>query len=178
MHWLDWTILALLSVAVVMGAWSGLVKQVFRMVGFALAGYASVALNGWASEQLLNSWLEDTDPRIATPVAYGVVFAVVYFAVFVVSRLVERGAKAAKLQFYNRLFGATLAAGKMTMLLGVVCFGLERLPFPQTREAVEESVMAPVLARGTQEGVKALPPKYQTPVAEGWERVYEKLPAK
>jgi uncharacterized membrane protein required for colicin V production len=177
MHWLDWTILAFLSVAVVMGAWSGLVKQVFRMVGFALAGYASVALNGWASERLLSSWLEDTDPRIVSPVAYGLVFAIVYFAVFVVSRLVERGAKAAKLQFYNRLFGATLAVGKMTMLLGAVCFGLQHLPFPQTREVVGESVMAPVLARGTEEGVKVLPVQYKTPVADGWEQMYDKLPA-
>jgi uncharacterized membrane protein required for colicin V production len=177
MHWFDWTILALLTAAVVLGACSGLVKQVFRVVGFALGGYATVALHGWASAQLAATILEDADPYIISTTAYGVVFAVVCLAVALVSRLTQRGVKAAKLQFYNRLFGATLAAAKMTVLLASVCYVMQRVPVPQTQKVVEESAMAPVLVRGAEQIVGVLPEHYKPDVSNGWEQVTEKLPA-
>jgi uncharacterized membrane protein required for colicin V production len=177
MHWLDWTMLGLLAAAALLGARSGLVKQVFRVVGFALAGWAAVALHGWANGLLLAGPLEDADPRAASLVAYGVVFAVVSVAVMIVARLFERGVKAAKLQFYNRLLGASLASAKMVVLLASVCFALQRLPIPQAQQVVHDSAVAPTLAWGADEVVKVMPERYKGEVNDSWEQVRDKLPA-
>jgi membrane protein required for colicin V production len=178
MHWLDFTLIALLGVAAVVGAWSGLLMQAFRWIGFAVAAYAAVSLHGWADRQLRAALLDDADANVSRAVAYGVVFLVAYSAVFVITRMLERGVDSAELQFYNRLLGALLAAAKLALVVGAICFGLQRLPFEEPKDLMKATVLAPALARGTEALVQVLPDKYKNNVNNSWQQVRETMPAK
>jgi uncharacterized membrane protein required for colicin V production len=175
MHWLDCTLIALVATAAVFGAWSGLLMQVFRLVGFALAAYAAVSLHTWTDGRLRAWFMDDADANVSRSVAYGLVFLVVYSATFLATRMVERGVLAANLQFYNRLLGGMLAATKMTMLLGAICFGLKYLPFEEPQRMMEESVTAPLLAQGVSVMVKAVPDRYKNNVTNSWQEMRNTL---
>jgi uncharacterized membrane protein required for colicin V production len=173
MHWLDCTLIALLSVAAIFGAWSGLLKQVFRWFGFGLSAWAAVALHSWTDGQLRARLLDDADANVSRTVAYSLVFLVVFGATFLVSRMLERGIEATDLQFYNRLFGAVLAAAKMTVLLGAIFFGLEHLPLEEPQRVLKESVLASVLVQGADAALEIVPAKYK---GNGWQKVSSALP--
>ena len=175
MHWLDCTILALLAAAAMFGAWSGLLMQVFRVVGFAAAAYAAISLHPWVESWLRGWLLPDVNVNVCNVVAYSAVFVIVYVAIFIATRLLEHGIKLAKLQFYNRLLGAVLAAAKMTVLLGAICFGLERLPLQEAHTLVEQSVMAPLLAEGTEKVVNVVPVRYKDSLSDSWQHFYQSL---
>jgi len=157
MHWLDSTILALLAAAAVFGAWSGLVNQLFRWAGFGLSLYAAVCLHAWAGERLSVWFLRGADPLVCDILGYAVVFLVVYSVVFLAALLVERGVRAARLQGLNRSLGALLALGKMGLLLGAIAYALQKLPVEAAREPLEESAIAPLLARGVELGLRLVP---------------------
>ena len=178
MHWLDCTVVALLSAAAVFGAWSGLLMQAFRWIGFAVSAYAAVSLHAWADQQLRAGLLDDADANVSRAVAYGAVFLVAYGAIFVITRMLERGVESAQMQFYNRLLGAALAAAKMSLVLAAVFFGLQRMPLEEPRNIMSASVMAPVLARGMEAMVQVLPDKYRNNVNNRWQQVRETMPAK
>ncbi len=162
MHWLDSTILALLATAAVLGAWSGLIAQLFRLVGFGAALYAASLLHGPAGKWLATWALQGADSRVADVVAYAVVFGVVFVATFLLAGLAQRFIRAARLQPVNRGLGALLALGKMALLLGVVCYALEKLPFEPAREVLSESAVAPPLARAVELALHAVPEEQQT----------------
>lgn len=170
MHWFDSTILVLLLISAVFGAWSGLLMQVFRMVGFGLASYATMTLHDWAADKLHTWCMADAEPQVCHVVAYGVVFVAVFSLIFGVTLLIKRVIQVAKLQFYNRLLGALLAMGKMTLLLGLICFGLQSLPFDETRQLVDASTAAPYLARGMGHIVHTLPEDYKPAVPKDWQK--------
>ena len=71
MHWLDSTIVALLVMAAVLGAWSGLVLQLFRLVGFGLSLYSATYFNGWTSERVGKWFMQGADSRVVSAVGLG-----------------------------------------------------------------------------------------------------------
>jgi uncharacterized membrane protein required for colicin V production len=178
MHWLDNTILAVLAAAAVLGAYSGLLMQVFRLVGFGVALYAATTFNAGATAWLQESWMRGADERACTFVAYGGVFLGVYLAIFLATLVLERGLKAAQLQYLNRSLGAALAVAKMSLLIGVVCYGLQQFPNPQTKQVLEDSSMAPLLAKGVEQAVAAVPAEYKDELTTRWNQMREQLPAK
>jgi uncharacterized membrane protein required for colicin V production len=162
MHWLDSTILALLATAAVLGAYSGVVAQLFRLVGFGIALYAASVLHAPAGKWLAAWALQGADPRVADMVAYAVVFGVVFAAAFLLAGLAQRFIRAARLQPLNRGLGALLALGKMALVLGVVCYVLQKLPFEPAREVLDESAVAPQLARAVELVFHAVPEEQQS----------------
>jgi membrane protein required for colicin V production len=178
MHWLDCTILALLAAAGVLGAYSGLLMQVFRLAGFAASLYAASCLHGWATHCLQGSLMKGTDPRAASAVAFASVFLVIYLAIFLATLLGERGVRAAQLQYVNRGLGALLGVLKMGLLIGAVSYGLQQLPHEPTRQIVDDSVIAPLLAQGVDQAIAAVPAEYKNDVSKSWQQVRDSLPAK
>ena len=85
------------------------------------------------------------------------VFLGVYSVIFLAALLVERGVRAARLQGLNRSLGALLALGKMGLLLGAIAYALQKLPVEAAREPLEESAIAPLLARGVELGLRLVP---------------------
>jgi membrane protein required for colicin V production len=175
MHWLDCTMIALVGTAALFGAWSGLLMQVFRLVGFGLAAYAAVSLHTWADGRLRHWFMDEADANVSRSVAYGLVFLVVYSVIFFATRLLERGVEAAQLQFYNRLLGAVLGAVKMTLFLGAICFGLQHVPVQEAHQIINDSPVARVLAQGTTVLVNAIPERFKHNLFNGWQEVRDQV---
>src|SRR5262245_55749852 len=82
MYWLDTTILAILGIGAIFGALNGLLMQLARLVGFAVALYAAIYFNDGATTLIQQSFVQDAEPLVARIVAYVAVFLVVYLAIF------------------------------------------------------------------------------------------------
>jgi uncharacterized membrane protein required for colicin V production len=177
MHWLDSTIVALLAATAVLGAWSGLVMQLFRLVGFGASLYAATCLNAWGTNLLSTSLLRGVEGRVASAAAFAITFLVIYLTIFLVTLLLERGVKATQLQYLNRTLGAALAFSKMAALLGALAYGVQQLPFEPAKQIVAESSVAPLLAGAVEHGVRLIPDEYKNEWQANWQQVQEVLPA-
>jgi uncharacterized membrane protein required for colicin V production len=178
MHWLDSTILAVLAAAAVLGAYSGFLMQVFRLVGFGFALYGANCFYGKFATWLHQTLLREAETQTCALVAYGLLFLGIYLAVFLFTLLLERGLRATQLQFVNRCLGGTLAIAKVSIMLGAICFCLQQLPYQQTSQIMEESVMAPILARGIEQGLAAVPEEYKSEWHNTWQQIRDSLPTK
>jgi uncharacterized membrane protein required for colicin V production len=175
MHWLDNTILAVLVAAALFGAYSGLLMQLCRVVGFGVALYAAMSFQDGVTGWLQESVLRQADERTCTVAAYALVFCGIYLGLFLLTLLVEHSLRAARLQYLNRGLGALLAVGKMGVLIGAICSGLQQLSYEPTSEALEHSAIAPVLVKGVEQLVAAVPPEYKEELATRWSQLRSTL---
>jgi uncharacterized membrane protein required for colicin V production len=173
MYWLDTTILAILGIGALFGALSGLLMQLARLVGFALALYAAIALNDGATAVLQQNFVQDAEPLVARIVAYVVVFLAVYLTIFLTTVALERGMRAARLQVVNRFLGAVLGAAKLGLLLGAIFLGIRHYPNAAAQEMLRRSTLAPVLAQGTESLVVALASEYHDELRGGLDDLME-----
>jgi uncharacterized membrane protein required for colicin V production len=167
MYWLDTTIVIIVAAGAIFGALSGLLLQLARLVGFAVALYAAIVFNDQATTLLQQGFAQDAEPWVTRVLAYVLVFLAVYLTIFVLTVVLERGVKAARLQALNRLLGALLGAAKFGLVLGAVFLGVTQFPTGATREMMDRSTLAPVLARGTEQLVTALAGEYRDELRGG-----------
>src|SRR5437588_6429560 len=106
MYWLDTTIVIVVAAGALFGAVSGLLLQLARLVGFAVALYAAIIFNDQATALLHQGFARDAEPWVTRVLGYVLVFLAVYLTIFVLTVVLERGVKAARLQAVNRLLGA------------------------------------------------------------------------
>src|SRR5436190_11179031 len=118
MHWFDTTILTLLVLGAIFGAWSGFVWQIARILTLGLAIYGAVLFHEPASEVLRESALQGADVRVITTTAYVLVFLISYLILFYSARVLRDGIRAADLQMFDRLLGAAFGAGKIALGCG------------------------------------------------------------
>jgi uncharacterized membrane protein required for colicin V production len=176
MHWLDCTILALLAATAVLGAWSGFVMQVFRLVGFVGAAYVAACLNDWGATWLASGLMHGAEQKICCTVAFGVTFLLIFLAIFLLTLLLERGVEATQLQLLNRGMGAALAVGKTALVLGAVIYGLQKLPVEQAKPVLEQSALATLLGQAVDRTVQTIPDEWKNDWLASWQQVKETLP--
>jgi membrane protein required for colicin V production len=173
MFWLDTSILAILSLGAVFGAMSGLMWQVARFASVAAAIYAALLLNDQVSVALHEGCMQGADPRFVRMAGYVVVFLAVYLALFFATRLVYQGMEAARLEPLDRLLGAALGLGKAALLLAAIAWTLGSFQHPKTREVLDESALAPVLAEGMEAVMQVIPPEVKAEVCDGLQSLKE-----
>ena len=178
MYWLDTAIVAVLVIGAAFGALTGFLWQVARIAGLGLALYCCLFFNDVASEIILRDFLQGADPNLAKGIGYIVVFAVVYLALYFVALLVDQTIRAVHLQALDRLLGAAMGALKMGLVAAAVCFGLTQYPHPRTKEWIERSTLAPMMAQGIDWILLAIPEEYKEEftnnVRTWWEMAREK----
>src|SRR5262249_21173018 len=118
MYWLDSTILAVLAVAAVLGAYSGLLMQGFRLIGFPGSLDRAICLHAWAADHLRDTLMRGAEPQACHTVGFAGVFLGIYLGIFLVTLFLQRSVRAAQLQAVNRGLGALLGVLKMSLLLG------------------------------------------------------------
>lgn len=173
MFWLDTTLLAALSLGAILGAMTGLIWQLARLLGLALSLYIAIAVNAPASSMMHEVFLQGADARLARLLAYVVVFASVYLVIYFVSRLVYAAIESTPLEPLDRLLGAALGLVKASVLLAIVCWGLASLQHPKTQETLERSLLAPTLANGMDMALHCIPPGVKTELQEGLDNLKE-----
>ena len=179
MYWLDTAILVLLVAGAGLGAWTGLLKQIVRVVGLITALAAAVFLHDWASNTLQQSVLQGSNPMVADGLAYVAVFLAVLLAFQVTAMLIDRLLKAIKLKWADRVLGFFVGGLKAALILGAISLAMIVFPPNQaTKEAMEQSRIAPVLAAGVKLTLEAVPVQYTQALREGYDKVMEEAAKK
>jgi membrane protein required for colicin V production len=169
MHWLDFVLLLVLGFGMLLGLRSGLLWQVARVVTFALAIYACVHYHTVAADWLASN-VRGLTELTGKLLAYLVTFVAVYLVCFLVTHLLERALRAAKLKPLDRLLGAAVGVLKAGLLAGGVLMGVA-VYAPDAEPTLAESKVAPVLLKGMRVIIVAVPQQFKDRFNETLDRI-------
>jgi uncharacterized membrane protein required for colicin V production len=173
MHWLDTTLLIVLGIGAFLGAWSGLVRQVLRIVAVCVALYACIYYHEAAS-RLLAGQLEGTPPFLVGLLTYAAICLLVFLVFWGIRVGIDKGLKASKLKVLDRILGAILGMVKFGLVAGALLMGLAVLGQSSIDESLAESRIAPVLLRGMRAVIVLVPQDYKNEVDNASQRVKAK----
>jgi membrane protein required for colicin V production len=170
MHWLDITLLIVLALGALLGARSGLLWQVARIVSFGAAFYISIYYHEPIAG-LVGNYVTDGSPLLIAGLAYVGTFLGVYLVLHIITLVLERGVRATRLKTLDRILGAGFGVLKATLLIGAVMMGLAIYSTPQTDAAMSESKLAPVFLEGMRAVAVAVPQDYKDQFNIALERI-------
>jgi membrane protein required for colicin V production len=171
MHWLDFVLLLVLAIGAFLGARSGLLWQVARVLTFFLAIYFCIHHHTTVAGWLLQT-MRGASPTVTRLLAYLVTFLSVYAACMVMTYVLEKALRAAKLKPIDRVFGALIGVVKAGLLAGAILLGVALYATPgEADNALGESKVAPVLLKTMQVVIVAVPQQYKDRLGETLERL-------
>ena len=154
MTWLDYTVLGVVAVSVVWGAWRGLVREVISILGWANAFLAANLFAGPLGEAMPRA-IPSAELRLAAA------FIAIFFGSLVVTALVglllSKAVHTVGLAALDRVLGALfgVARGALILLAATLLAGLSSLP---REPAWHDSLVGRPLAQAAQ-GLKPLLPQ-------------------
>jgi membrane protein required for colicin V production len=157
MNLLDLGIIILLGLITLRGYYRGLFQELAVLVGVVggvvVAAHAYLRLAGW-----LQPWI--TNPQHARWVAFAVVFVAVYWLTRLVAHGLQRLLYHLYLDFFDRLLGGTFALAKGALLVG---FGLMFLGvvLPRDSHLLKGSAAAPKLISFSRQSLELLPADFK-----------------
>jgi uncharacterized membrane protein required for colicin V production len=166
MYWLDIAIVAVLVLAALLGARTGFVGQVARLLALGVALFGAVRLNAWATPLLRESLFQDAlfaDAPVWLPraTAYAAVFLAIYLVLLSITLLLEHALRAAQVQWLNGALGAGLGTLKAALILGVLALAAAAYAPDLSQPALEKSTLAPQLSGGVRRLFDAVPEEYR-----------------
>jgi membrane protein required for colicin V production len=171
MHWLDITLLVVLGIGALLGARTGLLWQIARIVTFGVAIYVCLYYHDYAAGLIAPYLTEGAPPTVATVAGYVVTFLGVYLTLYGITLLLEKALKAAKLKALDRLLGAGLGMLKAGLLAGAVLMGVAVFATPKTDEVLAESRLAMVFLQVMRGVIVAVPQDYKDQLTAALERI-------
>lgn len=170
MYWLDFVLLVVLGIGALLGARSGLLWQVARVVTFALAIFACVKYHHVAADWLTQN-ITGVSPLVSGLLAYGVTFLTVYLLCFLVFHMLEKALRAANLKPMDRFLGAVAGVFKTSLLAGAVLMGVALYATPESDDTLSQSRIAPVLLKEMRVVIVAVPQKYKDDLSHTLDRL-------
>jgi len=176
MHWLDITLLIILGAGAALGAWSGLLWQIARIVTFIVAIYCCIFFHEPVA-QFLSEQIDGTsDTGVGMKLlAYVVTFVGIFVVFYTTTWLIELGIKAAQLKMYDRLLGAAAGALKMSLVSGAILMGLAMYASDTVEDTFRESFMARGLLTGMSWVVAVVPEEYSKECQDRLTQFSEKM---
>src|SRR5262245_44993752 len=161
MYWLDFVLLLVLGIGAFLGARSGLLWQVARVVTFFLAIYACIHYHTDIAGVLLQN-LSGASPTVTWLLAYLVTFLSVYAVCMLITYVLEKALRAAKLKPMDRLLGALVGVLKAGLLAGAILLGVALYASPDEADGpLSQSKVAPVLLKTMRVVIVAVPQQYK-----------------
>lgn len=156
MHWLDITLLAIITVFAAVGIWRGFISQVFSVLALVVGLAAGIMFYARLGQALMERGIVENEP-MANVIAFVALVVVFYIAVQLIGWLTAKLTGALQLGLLNRLAGGALGAvfGAMTALMLVSALGFL---YSQNNPMFKDSVVLPYLDEGSRVA-KALVPE-------------------
>jgi membrane protein required for colicin V production len=170
MHWLDIALLVVLGIGAILGARSGLLWQVARLVTLGAALYLCIYGHELVTS-LLAPFLDSTSTLLAPGLAYVLTFLAVFLTGHGITLLLQHVLRASKLKTLDRFLGGALGLVKATLLSGVVLLAMAFFANPQTDAALAKSWLAPLLLQAMRLAAVTVPPQYKEQLNTAIERV-------
>ncbi len=176
MHWLDILLLSILGIGALLGAWSGLLWQIARIVTFGVAIYVTIDFHepiaGWLGEQVQG--LNEVSLKL---LAYVGTFVGIYIVFYTATWLAERALKAAHLKVWDRVLGALAGSLKFGLVAGAILLGLAVYGSESIHETLNESQVAPVMLSAMRGVIVAVPQQYRDEFGEALDKLKEESKA-
>lgn len=173
MNWVDIGLAIVLLVGGVLGAISGLLWQVARLLIFAIAMYMTLYFH-----EPVGAWLATkmttTSPAVLKGLAYFVTFTGTYLVLFLITVLIEKAVKAVELKPVDRVLGAALGAFKAALVCGVVLMGIVVVPIQSLQPDVEASTLGPPVLAFTRALILAVPEEQKQKITEWFEQAKQR----
>lgn len=129
MNGLDLVLAAVVMLFAALGAFRGLIREVFSLAAWVLGGLAAWALSAPVTGLLANSISEPAMQRVAAfALVFGVIFVLVTVSGFFVRKLLFEG----KLKTPDHVLGAFIGAVRGVAIIVIVVLIAGVTPFPKT----------------------------------------------
>lgn len=142
MTWLDYTVLGVMLVSIVWGAWRGLVREVISILGWVIAFLAANLFAGPFAETLPQAI---PSPELRLAAAFIAIFIGSLVVTTLVGLLLSKAVHAVGLAGLDRVLGALfgVARGALIVLAATLLAGLSTLPKePAWRDSVAGAPLA------------------------------------
>jgi uncharacterized membrane protein required for colicin V production len=152
MNGFDWAMLAVLTVAFLLGLWAGIVRLALMILSLTLGAMAAVAMAEPVAE-LLRPWVRS--PEVGLLAGFLVVFGLTLVLFSLVAWFLRRAVAALGLGWADRFLGAVVGASAVLAAAAVLSLGLVRWA-PESPWA-KGSWAVPRLAALASDGIEQLP---------------------
>ncbi|MGI8588836.1 MAG: CvpA family protein [Chloroflexia bacterium] len=161
-NWVDVTIVTAVVVSAVLGLYWGLIRQVAATFGLILA----IFLAGSQYRNLAGILHQPdgtgliADENLANILAFVLIVVGVSLAVGTVASVLRTMLGLLFLGWADHLLGAVLGVAQMLLLMAVVIIVADAFPVPNLSDGVQNSTLAPLVARPFSFVVDWLPPEF------------------
>lgn len=161
MNWLDIIFILSLIGGTVLGIYTGLVRQLARIVSLVIAAYLAII-----GHKPIAEWLSTkmSDPFLVKVIVFVFVFVCIYLILFCIIWFIERGISSSKLSPVDRVLGGLSGLLKTALICGTLLLGLAFYPATSLQRPVKNSALAPHLLGFTRRVVFMMPKKYHRQV--------------
>ena len=163
MNWVDLLVLCVLALSGLAGFVRGMVREVLALGAWIGAGVIA-AMSFPALQPIVRRSI--SNPDIADPVAFGVVFLLVLIALSLVARMVSGAVRRSALGSLDRTLGLVfgLARGAALVVVAYILGGLA-VPVENWPPPVLEARTLPTVYRGAAWVTEMIPPEYRPVLA-------------
>jgi len=176
-NWVDLGCGTLLLLGAILGAVSGLLWQVARLVIFAVSMYVTLYFHAPVGEWLAGR-MPNTNPTVLKGLSYFVAFVGTYVVLFIVTLLIEKAMKAVELKPMDRFLGALLGGLKAGLVAGVVLMGIVVIPIPALSPDIEASTLGPPILSSTRALILAVPEEQKKQISDWFADMRKRAEAK
>lgn len=147
MNWVDWALLAVVSLFGLRGYFKGLFREVLSLCGLLFGFMIAVRYDEGAAALAASYW--NFPPFVLKGAAFIVIFFLVYFAFNLAGWLLHHSEKALFLQTVNRFGGIAIGVGKGAALMALVVFLAHSSPWVpnSTKQTLDSSYLVSPLSR-------------------------------
>jgi uncharacterized membrane protein required for colicin V production len=153
MNWLDFTLIGVLAMGTLFGIITGPLWQIYRISSVALSIAVALLLH-----KLLSSIVEEIfSPKVSNILGYAVIFGIILVVTYAIGNLFRRFLTKRKFGMSGRLIGGGISFMKTVITCCVIIAGVSFWGNSQTRETIDNSLIAKNLDKGTQTVIPLFP---------------------
>jgi len=169
LSWFDLLALGVLAWFVVRTAWIGFFRGLSSLAGL-LLGFLWVGKIAPSIQEILRPWFKGYPWVPAVSWLSG--FMLIFLAVFVVAEILTRIFSAAHLSSVNRILGALLGWVKACLFLSIFFFFVVTF-YPQGKDLIQRSVVAPWIFKTTRILVELIPSEWKHKFNYHWRKYFQ-----
>jgi uncharacterized membrane protein required for colicin V production len=153
MNWLDFTLIGVIAMGTLFGIITGPLWQIYRISSVALSVAVALLLH-----KLLSSIIKEIfNPKVSSILGYAVTFGIILVVTYAIGNLFRRFLTKRKFGISGRLIGGGISFTKTVITCCMIIAGVSFWGNDQTRETIDNSLIAKNLDKGTKTVIPLFP---------------------
>ncbi len=153
MSWLDFTLIGVITIGTLFGIITGPLWQIYRISSVALSVAAALLLH-----RLLSSIIKEVfSPKVSSILGYAVIFGITLVVTYAVGNLFRKFLTKRKFGMSGRLIGGGISFTTTVVTCCIIIAGVSFWGNSQTRETIDNSLIAKNLDKGTKKVIPLFP---------------------